>query len=54
MTTGVRQGDRALLGLQGIALRTRRRALAEACFEFVPHRVALDLAGWPETDIFAH
>jgi ribonuclease D len=28
--------------------------LAEACFRFLPDRAALDLAGWPETDIFAH
>lgn len=34
--------------------RDGRRALAEACFGFVPHRAALDLAGWAETDIFAH
>ena len=29
-------------------------ALAQACFDFLPHRAALDLAGWPEIDIFAH
>lgn len=34
--------------------REGRRALAAACFEFLPTRAALDLAGWPETDIFAH
>jgi len=34
--------------------REGRRELAQACFDFMPHRVALDLAGWPETDIFAH
>ena len=28
--------------------------LAAACFEFLPTRARLDLAGWPETDIFAH
>jgi ribonuclease D len=45
------------------ALRTRlderlaregRVELAESCFRFLPTRAALDLAGWPEQDIFAH
>ncbi len=34
--------------------REGRSDLAQACFDFLPHRAALDLAGWPETDIFAH
>ncbi|MGN7158852.1 ribonuclease D [Sphingomonas sp. SAFR-052] len=34
--------------------REGRTHLAQACFDFLPHRAALDLAGWPETDIFAH
>ncbi|QDX27650.1 ribonuclease D [Sphingomonas suaedae] len=34
--------------------REGRTALAQACFDFLPHRADLDLAGWPETDIFAH
>jgi ribonuclease D len=34
--------------------REGRRALAQACFDFLPARAALDLAGWPEADIFAH
>lgn len=34
--------------------REGRTELARACFGFLPHRAALDLAGWPETDIFAH
>ncbi len=34
--------------------REGRTALAEACFQFLPVRAELDLAGWPETDIFAH
>lgn len=34
--------------------REGRTHLAQACFGFLPHRAALDLAGWPETDIFAH
>ena len=28
--------------------------LFNACIGFLPHRCALDLAGWPEVDIFAH
>jgi len=34
--------------------REGRTALAQACFDFLPHRARLDLAGWPEQDIFAH
>lgn len=34
--------------------REGRMALAQACFDFLPHRALLDLAGWPEADIFAH
>ena len=34
--------------------REQRTALAQACFDFLPHRAALDLAGWAEQDIFAH
>ncbi len=34
--------------------REGRTQLAKACFNFLPARVALDLAGWPEVDIFAH
>ncbi len=34
--------------------REGRREIAQACFDFLPTRAALDLAGWPETDIFAH
>lgn len=34
--------------------REGRTALARACFDFLPTRAALDLAGWPEADIFAH
>jgi ribonuclease D len=34
--------------------RENRTALAQACFDFLPHRALLDLAGWPEVDIFAH
>ncbi len=34
--------------------RENRTVLAASCFDFLPTRAALDLAGWPETDIFAH
>jgi ribonuclease D len=34
--------------------REGRTELAQACFDFLPTRAALDLAGWPEADIFAH
>jgi ribonuclease D len=35
-------------------VREGRMELAQACFDFLPTRAALDLAGWPEIDIFAH
>ena len=34
--------------------REGRTHLEQACFDFLPTRAALDLAGWPEIDIFAH
>ena len=34
--------------------REKRTDLAQACFDFLPHRAALDLAGWPAHDIFSH
>jgi ribonuclease D len=34
--------------------RENRGELAQACFDFLPTRALLDLAGWPEEDIFAH
>jgi ribonuclease D len=34
--------------------REGRMGLAKACFDFLPTRADLDLAGWDETDIFAH
>lgn len=40
--------------LDAMLARENRTALAEACFTFLPTRAELDLAGWPETDIFAH
>ena len=35
-------------------VREHREGIAQACFEFLPWRAELDLAGWPEVDIFAH
>ena len=35
-------------------IRENRAELAQACFDFLPWRAELDLAGWPEIDIFAH
>jgi len=40
--------------LDEMLAREGRRALAEACFDFLPARGALDLGGWAEPDIFAH
>jgi ribonuclease D len=40
--------------LDAMLAREGREALAHACFEFLPHRVLLDLEGWSEQDIFAH
>jgi ribonuclease D len=34
--------------------RENRTALAQACYDFLPTRARLDLAGWPEADLFAH
>jgi ribonuclease D len=34
--------------------REGRVGLAQACFDFLPHRALLDLAGWADQDIFAH
>ncbi|ETX15309.1 3'-5' exonuclease [Roseivivax halodurans JCM 10272] len=34
--------------------REDRLEMAQACWDFLPMRSRLDLAGWPETDIFAH
>ncbi|MEL6887101.1 MAG: ribonuclease D [Pseudomonadota bacterium] len=40
--------------LNGMLEREGRMEIAQACFDFLPMRAQLDLAGWPETDIFAH
>ena len=34
--------------------REGRRPMAEACFDFVLVRSAMDLAGWEDIDIFSH
>ncbi|WP_375279627.1 ribonuclease D [Pseudooctadecabacter sp.] len=34
--------------------REDRMDIAQACFDFLPMRATLDLAGWPEQDIFSH
>jgi ribonuclease D len=40
--------------LDAMLEREGRTAFARACFEFLPVRARLDLAGWRDTDIFAH
>ena len=40
--------------LDDMLAREGRSALAQSCFDFLPTRAKLDLAGWPETDIFSH
>ncbi len=40
--------------LDEILAREGRLDFAKACFEFLPARAALDLAGWDDVDIFAH
>ncbi|MDB5461564.1 MAG: 3-5 exonuclease [Caulobacteraceae bacterium] len=34
--------------------REGRAELAQACFDFLPSRAQLDLAGWEDVDVFAH
>jgi len=40
--------------LDTMLAREHRTALAKACFDFLPARAELDLAGWEDVDIFAH
>ena len=40
--------------LDAMLAREGRADLARACFEFLPARATLDIAGWDEIDIFAH
>ena len=40
--------------LDQMLAREGRVGVAQACFDFIPTRAALDLAGWTEEDVFAH
>ena len=40
--------------LDAMLAREGRGHLAQACFDFLPSRAELDLAGWEDVDIFAH
>jgi ribonuclease D len=40
--------------LDEMLAREGRAELARRCFDFLPTRAALDLAGWDELDVFAH
>ena len=40
--------------LDAMLIREERMELAQACFEFLPVRSRLDIAGWEDNDIFAH
>lgn len=40
--------------LEAMLEREDRAALAQACFDFLPSRAALDIGGWADVDIFAH
>ena len=40
--------------LDAMLAREGRADLAKACFDFLPARAKLDIAGWEDVDIFAH
>ncbi len=40
--------------LNDMLAREGRTEMAQSCFDFLPTRAQLDLAGWPEIDIFSH
>jgi ribonuclease D len=40
--------------LDAMLAREGRAEIAQSCFDFLPTRAALDLAGWENVDIFAH
>ena len=40
--------------LDQMLIREGRMGLAQACFDFLPHRAGLDVAGWEDVDIFDH
>jgi ribonuclease D len=44
----------ARVRLDEMLAREGRTELARQCFDFLPTRAALDLAGWDEMDVFAH
>jgi len=44
----------AKVRLDEMLTREGRNELARKCFDFLPTRSALDLAGWDEMDVFAH
>ncbi|GGI81896.1 3'-5' exonuclease [Polymorphobacter multimanifer] len=50
----VRYLHRAHVILAERLAREGRTAMAQSCFDFLPTRARLDLAGWAENDIFAH
>ena len=50
----LRLAGEGLAALEAMLEREGRRELAQACFDFLPARAELDLAGWPDVDIFAH
>ena len=40
--------------LDNMLLRENRIKISKACFNFIEHRVSLDLLGWSDLDIFKH
>jgi ribonuclease D len=40
--------------LEAMLRREGRLEMAQACFDFLPMRAEIDLAGWSEQDIFSH
>ena len=40
--------------LEAMLAREERVDYADACYRFLPTRAKLDLAGWPDQDIFSH
>ena len=43
-----------MIKLNKMLIRENRMKLAENCFNFIEHRVNLDLLGWSDLDIFKH
>lgn len=40
--------------LNNLLIRENRKDLAKSCFDFLPYRALLDIAGWENVDIFSH